>query len=69
MQVIRISGGVKCQGAALRDVGVYAVSVAAVGLVFHSGHVSVTQKITGEIFAACAPPHHHLGYVLCVCCL
>lgn len=38
-QVIRISQGVHCRGATLRDVGTFTVAVAGVGLAFASGHV------------------------------
>lgn len=38
-QVIRISKGVNCRGAVLRDVGTYAVSITGVGLCFLSGVV------------------------------
>ena len=40
LKVIRISQGVTCKGALLRDVGTYAASVMGVGLCFYSGVVS-----------------------------
>ncbi|KAJ9513893.1 hypothetical protein QJQ45_020970, partial [Haematococcus lacustris] len=39
-QVIRISGGVRCQGATLRDLVSYTACISAVALAFHSGHVT-----------------------------
>ncbi|KAL6749891.1 hypothetical protein V8C86DRAFT_3144484 [Haematococcus lacustris] len=39
-EVIRISGGVRCQGATLRDLVSYTACISAVALAFHSGHVT-----------------------------
>eukprot|EP00798_Chlamydomonas_sp_ICE-L_P016198 gene16197-22361_t len=59
-EVIRISGGVNCRGATLRDVGIYGVSILGVMLTFWSGKVT-HWFVAGAIVV-------YVGYVVWVFC-
>jgi hypothetical protein len=49
LQVIRISEGVQCRGATLRDLGSYAVCITAITFALHSGYVSASLSSSLEL--------------------